>query len=145
MIVTVKKKKSPSAMAAAPKLTSFPSEPFDWLVLSADRFTCDLVLWAVHRNGQNGHAESARSSPAISVAASRYRCTFIDLVHPGGRMADLNRWTAVLRLHSSRLVVHGGDDNLTDERWARDAGAAIYLPGKLAEGCLERLLDGLCC
>jgi len=145
MIVTVKKKKSPSAVAAAPKLASFSSEPLDWLVLSADRFTRDLVLGAVLRNGHNGHAESARSSPAIAVAASRYRCTFIDLVHPGGRMADLNRWTALLRLHSSRLVVRGGDDNLTDERWARNAGAAIYLPGKLAKGCLESLLDGLCC
>ena len=143
MIVTFKKKKPPSAVALTP--AEFSSEPLDWLVLSADRFTRDLVLGAVLRNGHNGHAESARSSPAVAVAASRYRCTFIDLVHPGGRMADLNRWTALLQLHSSRLVVRGGDDNLADERWARNAGAAIYLPGKLAKGCLERLLGGLCC
>ena len=143
MVVTVKKKKPLSAVA--PTSADFSSEPRDWLVLSADQSTRDLVLGAVLRNGHNGHAESARSSPAIAVAASRYRCTFIDLVHPGGRMADLNRWTALLRLHSSRLVVRGGDDNLTDERWARNAGATIYLPGKLAKGCLESLLDGLCC
>ena len=144
MVVTFTKQELPSVVAAAPMLVSFLSDPLDWLVLSADRFTRDLVLGAVLRNGHNGRAESASSSPAIAVAASRYRCTFIDLVYPGGRMADLDRWTSLLRLHSSRLVVRGGDDNLADERWARNAGAAIYLPGQLAKGCLERLLDGLC-
>ena len=145
MAVTFTKQKLPPAVAAARTPAEFSSEPLDWLVLSADRFTRDLVLGAVLRNGHNGHAESASSSPAIAVAASRYRCTFIDLVYPGGRMADLDRWTSLLRLHSSRLVVRGGNDNLADERWARNAGAAIYLPGQLAKGCLERLLDGLCC
>ena len=145
MAMTFTKQKLPPVVAAAPTLAEFSSEPLDWLVLSADRFTRDLVLGAVLRNGHHGHAESASSSPAIAVAASRYRCTFIDLVYPGGRMADLDRWTSLLRLHSSRLVVRGGNDNLADERWARNAGAAIYLPGQLAKGCLERLLDGLCC
>jgi hypothetical protein len=144
MVVTFTKQELPSAVAAAPTPVRFLSEPLDWLVLSADRFTRDLVLGAVLRNGHNGQAQSASSSPAIAVAASRYRCTFIDLVYPGGRMADLDRWTSLLRLHSSRLGVRGGDDNLADERWARNAGAAIYLPGQLAKGCLERLLDGLC-
>jgi|GEM_PF-4672301 hypothetical protein len=144
MVVTFTKQEVPSAVAAAPTPVSFLSEPLDWLVLSADQSTRDLVLGVVLRNGHNGQAESASSSPAIAVAASRYRCTFIDLVYPGGRMADLDRWTSLLRLHSSRLVVRGGDDNLADERWARNAGAAIYLPGQLAKGCLERLLDGLC-
>jgi len=144
MVVTFTKQEVPSAVAAAPTPVSFLSDPLDWLVLSADQSTRDLVLGVVLRNGHNGQAESASSSPAIAVAASRYRCTFIDLVYPGGRMADLDRWTSLLRLHSSRLVVRGGDDNLADERWARNAGAAIYLPGQLAKGCLERLLDGLC-
>lgn len=139
MIVTVKKKKPPSAVASTP--ADFSSEPLDWLVLSVDQSTRDLVLGAVHRNGHNGHAESARSSPAIAVAASRYRCTFIDLVHPGGRMTDLDRWMALLRLHRSRFVVRGGDDDLDDERWARNAGAAIYLPGALAEDRLGGILD----
>jgi hypothetical protein len=60
-------------------------------------------------------------------------------------MADLDRWTTLLRLHRSRLVVRGGDDDLDDERWARNAGASLYLPGKLAEGSLERILDKLSC
>jgi hypothetical protein len=145
MTLTVKKNKPFSVVATAPTSADFPSEPRDWLVLSADQSTRDLVLGAVLRNGHNGHAESARSSPAIAVAASRYRCTFIDLVYPGGRMADLDRWTTLLRLHRSRLVVRGGDDDLDDERWARNAGASLYLPGKLAEGSLERILDKLSC
>lgn len=56
-------------------------------------------------------------------------------------MDDLDRWTALLRLHRSRLVVRGGDDDLDDERWARDAGAAVYLPGALAEDRLGGILD----
>jgi hypothetical protein len=145
MIVTAENEKPPSAAAPAPTPDGFSSEPLDWLVLSADRPTRDLVLSAVHRNGHNGHAESAKASPTIAVAASRYRCTFIDLVHPGGRLADLDHWTALLRLLGSRLVVRGGDDDLDDERWARNAGASLYLPGKLAEGSLARILNRLSC
>jgi hypothetical protein len=145
MAVTFTKQKLPPVVAAAPTPAEFSSEPLDWLVLSADRPTRDLVLSAVHRNGHNGHAESAKASPTIAVAASRYRCTFIDLVHPGGRLADLDHWTALLRLLGSRLVVRGGDDDLDDERWARNAGASLYLPGKLAEGSLARILNRLSC
>lgn len=51
----------------------------------------------------------------------------------------------LLRLHGSRLVVRGGDDDLDDERWARNASASLYLPGKLAEGRLKHLLENLSC
>jgi len=40
-----------------------------------------------------------------------------------------------------RLVVRGGDDDLDDELWARDAGAAVYLPGSLAKDRLGCVLD----
>lgn len=144
MIVRAENEKPPSAVAAPPP-AAISSEQRDWLVLSSDPSTRDLVLGAVHRVGHSGHAASARASPAIAVATSRYRFSFIDLVHPGGRLADLDHWTALLRLHGSRLVVRGGDDDLDDERWARNASASLYLPGKLAEGRLKHLLENLSC
>jgi len=87
-----------------------------WLVLSGDRSTRDVVLGTLHRNGQDGHAATARSASAIAVATRGYRCAL-------------------------RLVVRGGDDDLDDELWARDAGAAVYLPGSLAKDRLGCVLD----
>jgi hypothetical protein len=144
MPASVSPSRSPSAATiAAPTATraTCAAGLVVWLVLSGDRSTRDVVLGTLHRNGQDGHAATARSASAIAVATRGYRCAFIDLVHPGGRMTDLDHWTASLRLHEVRLVVRGGDDDLDDELWARDAGAAVYLPGSLAKDRLGCVLD----
>ncbi|MFM7206890.1 MAG: hypothetical protein ACKO4T_09505 [Planctomycetaceae bacterium] len=115
-------------------------EPVDWLVLSADGANRDLVLRAVHRNGRSGHAAASRVVPADPL---RYRCVFIDLVHPVGRPRDFDSWVRAVRLHRTRLVVRGGDGDDAAERWAREAGAAAYLSGGIAPDGIVRVVAEL--
>lgn len=129
--------------AAKPRRHDPWPEPIDWLVLSSDRGTRDLVLGAIRRRGANGHAGHARAAPGPAAAACRYRHAFIDLVHPVGDAGDLDAWVRGLRLGRSRLVVRGGDGSFADELWAREAGAVAYLPGDLGADGVERLVGEL--
>lgn len=114
--------------------------PVDWLVLSADRATRDRVLAAVRSDGRSGHAAFAHAARPPLIGATRYRCAFIDLLHPVGGHDDLDAWLRALRLGQTRLVVRGGADAPLDELAAREAGAVAFLPGDLDGRGLDRLV-----
>jgi hypothetical protein len=115
-------------------------KPVDWLVLSADRATRDRVLAAIRRDGRSGHVGFARAAARSMIGATRYRCAFIDLLHPVGGRDGLAAWLRALRLERTRLVVRGRDDDIDDELAAREAGAAAFLPGEVDGRGLDRLL-----
>jgi hypothetical protein len=123
-------------------LTSEPVRPqrfADWLVLSADGRTRRAVLAAIARNGHVGHDATSRPWPLASLADDGvYRCAFVDLVHPaGGCLAEVARRVDALHVHRPRLVVRGHDGDHAAELWARQAGAAVFLPGEIDEAGID--------
>jgi hypothetical protein len=124
---------------ARPAPAAWPM-PVDWLVLSADRLTRDRVLAAIRRDGRSGHVGFARAAARPVIGAGRYRCAFVDLLHPVGDHDDLGAWLQALRLERTRLVVRGRDDDIDDELAAREAGAVAYLPGEVDGRGLDRLI-----
>lgn len=114
-----------------------------WLVLSADHETRDVVGDAVRRNGGACHAVHGGSGPSRSLVVRPYHYAFIDILHPPGDGSGINGWADALRLHRCRLVIRAADGDLAGERWARERGAVIYLPGRLDAAGLQCLLREL--
>jgi hypothetical protein len=113
----------------------------DWLVLSSDRRTRVAVLSAIARNGRTGHDGTADSLPLESLVHGEYRWAFIDLAYPvGGRAAEVERCVDASFLRRPRLVIRAEDGDHAAERWARQAGVSVFLPGDLVEPALDTLI-----
>jgi hypothetical protein len=116
-----------------------PQRFADWLVLSADRRTRRAVLAAIARNGHVGHDAAIGPRPLDSLADDgSYRCVFVDLVHPaGGCSTDVAQAVDAIHINRPRLVVRGRDGDHAVELWARQAGAAVFLPGDIDEAGID--------
>jgi len=114
-----------------------------WLVLSADGDTRRAVVDAVRRAGAVCHAVHGVSAPGRALLVRPYHYAFIDLVHPPGDGRVLDRWIDALRLGHCRLVVHGADGDADGERWARERGAVVYLPGSIDVAGFAGIVHGL--
>lgn len=114
-----------------------------WLVLSADRETRHVVGDAVRRHGGVCHAVHGGSGPSRALVVRPYHYAFIDILHPPGGGSGIDGWADALRLHGCRLVIRAADGDLDGERWARERGAVIYLPGRLDAVGLQCLLREL--
>ena len=129
----------PEARPAA----SATAEPPRWLVLSADGETRRAVVDAVRRTGAICHAVHGVSGPGRALLLRPYHYAFIDVAHPPGDGRGIDGWVESLRLSRCRLVVHGADGDADSERWARERGAVLYLPGRIDIGGVEQIVHGL--
>jgi hypothetical protein len=125
----------PAARAAA--------DPPRWLVLSADGEIRRAVVDAVRRTGAVCHAVHDVSGPGRVLLVRPYQYAFIDIAHPPDDGRGIDGWVDALRLCRCRLVVHGADGDADGERWARERGAVLYLPGRIDLGGFARIVQGL--
>jgi len=129
--------------AEAGTAASSSADPVRWVVLSANGETRRMVVEAVRRNGAIGHAVHGGAGPSRATLVRPYHYAFIDVAHPLGHGDGIDAWVEALRLHRCRLVVRAADGSVDGERWARERGAVLYLPGRLDPVGFERLVHEL--
>jgi len=128
---------------AEPHPAATPAERPRWLVLSPDGETRRMVVDAVRRTGSVGHAVHGSAGPGRAVVLQPYHYAFIDIAHPSPGNRGIDGWVDALRLACCRLVVHAADGDADGERWARERGAVLYLPGRIDGDGFERIVRGL--
>lgn len=130
-----------------PRVDSRPGWPnperVRWLVLSADHATRRVIVVAVRRHGAVCHVVNGQGGPSRASVARPYDIAFIDIAHPLGDGRGLDGWVDSLRLSRCRLVVRAADGDTDGERWARERGAVLYLPGRLDVAGFTGLLGDL--
>ena len=119
------------------------ADPVRWVVLSADGETRAMVVGAIRRNGAVGHAVHGGAGPSRATLVRPYHYAFIDVAHPLGDGEGIDAWVEALRLHRCRLVIRAADGCVDGERWARERGAVVYLPGRLDPVGFETLVHEL--